>query len=530
MNKKYDFNEILKEFNEKYCRSYNPPSELCNILVTHIVETNAFYVTYSGNLSKKSDRKSLNNFLHYHVSPGIHWDSFKGIMLSKEEKESNVQIKIWPPSKIRYAYLYTNYAAKDVGILGKSCMRGKDMQKSLDFYVKNNVRIVVAVDSRNKIHARALLWGGIKHTRTKEIYTYLDRIYSMSDTVRPLFHKLAGENKWEQYEGVSAGNAKSGWYKDNLDIVGVCYFPYADTFRYLYYKDNLVSSGSMSKQVKHKDFASLTTTSNRGYIPGLDPNRVKEVITGRFVSKKDSTFIKRYGGYVLIKHIVDIKGDYYSSYDREMIQNTGLDGYVLKKDIVEEVLTRQPINKTTAIHSIRYSGFIHKSNIVGIKGGIYHKKDTNITCFEDNWYHISQCFTNYDRKERNEEAEKLSFCSHLPQNYEPRANITSKNDLIPKKLALIAYDLFYNPLLNLVEYQEVYCTNKDSLVQLVTGELIISSAKNKKLLKKFNNKYYIRRVLKLSEEQKLYDSEQTVTLPGTEQTFTPPDKKQLMLF
>ncbi len=518
MNKKYDFNKILKEYNEKYACRYQPHSEAYNIVITHIIESNVFHVNYTDAFGLKKAKKSLNDFLHFYVSTSINWSSFNQIMLSKEEKKLDIKIKIWPPSKIRYAYLSTNYATKDVGVLGKSCMRSKDMQKSLNFYVKNNVRIVVVVDSKNKIHARALLWSDIKNTRTKKICTYLDRVYLKSDDLRPLFQKLVEDNKWEQYKGPSAGNAKSGWYKDNLDTKDMCHFPWADTFRYLYYKDNLVSSSSMSKQVKYSDYVSLTIASNRGYFPNLDPNRVKEALTDNFISKKDATFIKRYEGYVLKEHIVDIKGDYYSSCDTK-IQNTELDGFILKKDSVEEVLTKQPINKTTAIHSVKYNGFIHKSNTINIEGEIYHKKDTDIICFENNWYHISQCLINYDRDERNKEAEKLSFCLLTPQNYELRANITSKDKLIPKKLVLIAYNLFYNPLLNDIEYQEVYCTNKDNLVQLVTGELIVNSAKNKKLLKKFNNKYYIRQTLRLSTEQ-------TVTLPDTEQTFKPPNKKQ----
>lgn len=522
MQKSYDFNEILKEYNKKYARRFKPPSKTYDITIKHIIKSNIFYVTYRVSSGVREGKKSLNEFLHFHVSTSINWSSFQDIMLSKEEKKLNIQIKIWPSSKIRYAYLSTNYAIKDVGDLGKSCMRGKDMQKSLNFYVKNNVRIVVVVGSKNKIFARALLWGGIKNTLTKKIYTYLDRVYSKSDALRPLFQKLIEDNKWEQYGSTSAGKAKSSWYKDNLDITGMCHFPWADTFKYLYYEDNLISSGPVPKQVKHGSYISLTTTSNRGYFPNLDPNRVKEVLTGNFISKKDATFIKRYKGYVLKEHIVDIKGNYYSSYDTH-IQSTELDGYIFKKDIVEEVLTKQPISKATAIHSTKYNGFIHKSNVVGIEGETYHKKDTNLTHFDGNWYHISQCVVNYDREERNKEAEKLLFCSLMPQNYELRANITLKNGLIPKKLAIIAYDLFYNPLSNNIEYQEVYRTNKDSLVQLVTGELIVNSAENKKLLKKFNNKYYIRQTFKLLEGV-------TVTLPDTEQTFKPPNKKQLMLF
>ena len=50
------------------------------------------------------------------------------------------KIEVWPSNKIPYAYLQSNYYRKQ-GTLGNSCMRNKDMQKSLNFYVKNNVKI-----------------------------------------------------------------------------------------------------------------------------------------------------------------------------------------------------------------------------------------------------------------------------------------------------------------------------------------------------------------------------------------------------
>ena len=523
MQKKYDFNDILREYNEKHGHEYKAPPEAFNVIIVHVIETGVFYVTYSDKSGNCKDKKSLEDFLYYHVSSYSHHSDFTKIILLKEEEGLNLKIKIWPPNKIRYAYLSANYFIKDKGVLGKSCMRSKEMQKSLNFYVKNNVRIVVVTDHQNKIHARALLWDNVKSTCNKKIFVYLDRVYTGSGTLLPLFNKLADENKWEQYGSVHAGEGKSNLYKNNLDIQKMCHLPYTDTFRYLYYKDNLVSSSSMPSGilsvVKHKDYLSLTHTGNGGYFPTLDPDRTEEVFTGSYISKKDAIFVKRYDGFVLKSNIVNIGGDYYSNRDGNIVETT-LDGHIFKIDSINEVITNDTMSKKMAIYSSKYAGYVHKSNIVDIRGEIYHKKDTDIVCLnKTEWYHISQCFINYDKKEVNEELAKpaltpkgnkilvkqskffdvdisVDYMRYLTLVWHftpPKNPLARKGDLIPKKYAIIAYDLAYNAALDSVEYQEVYCKDKTGLIKLVTGEFIVDSRENRGYLKKFNNKYYIER-------------------------------------
>ncbi|KKK57154.1 hypothetical protein LCGC14_3057360, partial [marine sediment metagenome] len=82
---------------------------------------------------------------------------------------------------------------------------------------------------------------------------------------------------------------------------------------------------------------------------------------------------------------------------------TKADGWILKKDSVKEVITGDIIDKGRAIESSKYKGFIHKSNAVSIKGEIYLKQDEDIVCFKTKWYHISDCYINYDRRARNAE-------------------------------------------------------------------------------------------------------------------------------
>jgi len=276
----------------------------------------------------------------------------------------------------------------------------------------------------------------------------------------------------------------------------------------LYYtsKPVIISGGPLDKayDVSGLIYLTLTTATNGGYFPALDPNRVKEALTGNTISKKDAVFVKKYKGYVSKKNIVDIRGAYYSTHDKEITQSR-LDGFILAKDSIDEALTNSSMDKTKAIYSAKYDGYIHISNAVYIKDRVYHKLDNNIIYFDNKWYHISQCFINYDRKAVNEELVKqpISFHVDSPGTYIPHATITRKGDLIPKEHAIIAYDIIYNPILNDIEYQEVYCTSRDNLIQLITGEFVVNSTSNKKYIKRFNGKYYIKQTFKLSNKNQL---------------------------
>jgi len=415
--------------------------------------------------------------------------------MGKEEDSLNLKIVILPPNKIRYAYLEDNYFAPNVGNLGQSCMRHKEMQKALNFYVKNNIRIVVVIDDNRKIHARALLWDNVRSTKLKNPFTYLDRIYANSDKLLPLFHDLTAANKWKRYPTTSVDNMDRYYYREDINAIDMCHLPYNDTFRYLHLKNNLLTSGTGSAIVELLNIqcspVTLSVHNNRAYYPQLDPDRVREAISGNYISKKDAIKVKRYDGYVLKINIANIDGAYYSVFDNLIVQATD-DKYILKENSVTEVLTNNIIDKSKAIKSPKYKGYIHKSNVIYIKDEIYHKCDDNVVCFDDKWYHISQCFINYNREEANKE----SVSGFFP-------TVTRKGDLIPKERAIIAYDFVYNPMLDDIEYQEVYLTKMSGLIKLNTGEFIVSTSNNRKYLKKFNNKYYIKQNFEAPNKKQL---------------------------
>lgn len=505
-DKKYKFADILKEYNKKYKTNLELKHYIIKAIITYFCKDGTFDVEFTQANMKVPHEQSLENFIYYHVYPNNSnsFNNIKALILQKQETMLDIKIKILPPSQIRYAYLQANYYS-GAGVLGKSCMRYKENQKALNFYVKNNVRIVVAIDSNHKIHARALLWNNVKSIKRKTSFTYLDRIYIKSEHILPQFHKLAKKHKWKCYNQ----NDRSYYYKDNIDVTDICHFPYTDTFRKLYYKDGVITSDCKPSKLKHSDdYISLTRTDNGGYFQNLDPNSIKEALSNIWVSKKDAVKVKRYNGWVLKKNIVDIKGDYYSTLDKSIIKSP-LDGYIFKENLVNEVITDAAIDKTQAIESVKYKGYIHKFSVVNIKDEIYHKKDENVICFNKKWYHISDCFRSYDRKNRNIELSSKQFHFWIPDEVfvpSPKNTVKYKDNLIPKNHAIIAYNLNYSPVLDDIEYQEVYCTDKigfEGLIKLSTGEFIVDSSENRQHLKKFNNKWYIKKDFKPPNKNQL---------------------------
>ena len=541
-NNEYNFAEILDKCNKTYKRDFVLDPNIIAATISYLPEKTYYEVLFidkANDAGERGDnetgriRRSLDDFIGRYVYPGYIALLDYIIACIRDEEMKDLKIKILPSDQIRYAYLENNYHS-GVGTLGKSCMRFKKMQKALNFYIKNNVKIVTVADGKNKIYARALLWDNVKSIERKRPFVYLDRVFTNSERFVSLFSDLAKENGWKSYRVDSAKRGK--YYIDNLDITNMCHFPYTDTFRYLFYKDGLIAachpSTALSKLLKHPDSClHLTTAGDGGYQPTFDPNRVEEVFTRNFISKKDAVFIKKYNGYVLRENIADIDGVYYSVHDVLVVHLT-LDGYALKVNVVPEAITNNDIDKTKAVYSKEYDGFIHSSNVAYIRTDEkYHKQDNDIICFDDRWYHISECFINYDKKEINRELAKPiltprgnklfvkpsrfsdrnppgnyigQFISLWHINRKNGPIITRiENGIIPKKYAIIAYDLAYSFVLDKILFQERYVTEEGEFIKLTTGEFVIDSPSNREYLKKFNNKWYIRREFKLPDKNQL---------------------------
>ncbi len=394
-------------------------------------------------------------------------------------KKAIPTLEVWPPTKIKYAYNEKNY--KDGGgNLNASCMRHSSMQRSCNFYEKQGVQIIVVVNEHKKIYGRALLWSDIKYRGKKGTFTYMDRVYSISSKYDKQFYELALKNKWSVYGYSSAGMEHDGWYVDNLDLEGITHTPYTDTFRSLYYKDKIITSGFTPKRIKHKKHViSFTTTSNRGYRRELDPNSVQEVFTGQYVSKKDCTKIKKYDGYVTKSNIIDIGGEYYSKHDDKLIKSD-IDGYILKTDSVVEIITEFGVSKKNCIKSIDPKGYIHKKHVVKLKGIAYHRQSPKVTRYKKKWYHTSQCYKAKDDK------------------------------LIPKHHAMIVYTLKECEITGKVIWVEEYKPNDYLCDKIIIKEKnyntiahLIVDTETRKFIKKYNNKWYLKSQFKKPDKNQM---------------------------
>lgn len=238
--------------------------------------------------------------------------------------ETNINtLQIWPPNKIKYAYLQPNYAKPRSGILGNSCMRGTTHQPLLDFYVKNNVSIIVMLAKGNKILGRALLWPNLYFKGFKVTANFMDRIYTYSDKEIQAFQQFADK------QGFVYGVGTTFYYKKKcikratikmpVTLEGIKCLPYTDTMKYLFVDELILTNQSrltINRKVSKNTPISLTTTNV--VRPEINPDYVKEVLTGEWILKQNSTFIDKYKGYILNTNIVHINKESYSKADKDV--------------------------------------------------------------------------------------------------------------------------------------------------------------------------------------------------------------------
>jgi len=143
-------------------------------------------------------------------------------------------IEVVKGEDIRYWYDGENYSKG--GTLGKSCMKGKQHQKLFDIYVENPEVCRMAIkrddENPNKIVGRALLWNTNQGI-------YMDRIYTSDEHHRFSFIGFADSNNWitmDNYQDKLIVKLINKNFGDPDEI------PYMDTFKYYYYKDNILSN------------------------------------------------------------------------------------------------------------------------------------------------------------------------------------------------------------------------------------------------------------------------------------------------
>lgn len=125
----------------------------------------------------------------------------------------------------------------NAGTLNNSCMKKPACQRYLDVYVNNpeTVRMLIAVDSDDKLIGRALLWTTVKGEK------FMDRVYGNDQTIQAFlehardngfYHKRYQNHSSADHVLNSAGNEADIQLMVYLDTSNCDYLPYMDTFKY----------------------------------------------------------------------------------------------------------------------------------------------------------------------------------------------------------------------------------------------------------------------------------------------------------
>ena len=151
------------------------------------------------------------------------------------------QYKVVLGEDIRKYYLEDNYAGDD-GVLGASCMRYESCQDWLDIYV-DNTRMVVLLDNRGDVRARAILWNDVYFRKWGTTYSFMDRVYAASDRIERAVIDYAISKNWVYKYSQSSYNGcdfmlDGKHFMANISFAvqwDECEAPYLDTM--CYYKD-----------------------------------------------------------------------------------------------------------------------------------------------------------------------------------------------------------------------------------------------------------------------------------------------------
>jgi hypothetical protein len=180
------FDELMKDSNTKReigIEKYNDVKNFINNKIQSIHEpywkkyrTSTKIGRFVNKIFPKEFKQSGN--------PGHDLESFSNEIKNLRTKDDS-RIKIVKGEELKQFYLKDNYnpSAFAGSSLGGSCMRDEHCQDYIDFYVINNVEMVVLLskDDNTKIDARAILWT-ISNIDGDEIERkFMDRIYTIYD-------------------------------------------------------------------------------------------------------------------------------------------------------------------------------------------------------------------------------------------------------------------------------------------------------------------------------------------------------------
>jgi hypothetical protein len=139
---------------------------------------------------------------------------------------------------IKKWYDESNYVPpnKTKGSLHESCMRHSKCVDFLNIYSKNpEVCQMLIFKEEDKISMRALVW---KLTNGK---TYMDRIYSATNSDTKIFEDYAKKNNWLYYVSAMSDSSAQNELVTEVKHTDFIYYPYMDTFMHHNVKDKKLS-------------------------------------------------------------------------------------------------------------------------------------------------------------------------------------------------------------------------------------------------------------------------------------------------
>jgi hypothetical protein len=156
------------------------------------------YNRTSSTIGKVINKLFPNKFKNSGV-PGKDIESFINQVKLKRSYDST-EFDIISGEDILKYYDFDNYQSNAGNSkLGKSCMKYKSCQDYLQFYVKNNLKLLILHSDTEpgKIKGRALLWdiGYINHEKVNGI-TFMDSIYSIFDHDALIVLEYAKKKGW----------------------------------------------------------------------------------------------------------------------------------------------------------------------------------------------------------------------------------------------------------------------------------------------------------------------------------------------
>jgi hypothetical protein len=220
--------------------------------------------------SRVQDGEYFTSNLRYRVRPSVFLNRFFKDKYTKSEIESftnairafsieNLTFKLVWGEDIRKSYNNNNYALKDGGSLGDSCMSYEECSDYLDIYVDNpdKIKLLILVDEFGKIHGRSLIWT------LDDGRIFMDKPYVlMENSNENLFKDYASKSGYIRKWDLKCGNTleifdgsdkKIEFIKIYLGPKDYDYYPYVDTFKWYnpetgyiqnYYSDDFITLNS----------------------------------------------------------------------------------------------------------------------------------------------------------------------------------------------------------------------------------------------------------------------------------------------